>query len=569
VTRAAALDGLEVLAVVQDPALSRVLSAVAQEEKDVLRTSTTVEGALELTRARPPAVVFLELAVEGGAGLALCHHLPALAPGVEVHVIASTQELERGGEALSLGASGVIVLPVTGDAIARVLSAVKARACRASETAALEQRVATSLRRIDVYDRLVRFARGAAPSEAVRAIAEGVAQLSSAAGVALYATFGDEKSERVRLAASGTAVDLPSTSAPADLARLVALRSAKVVPLVAAGSELGILVLEGMPASADADVGNVADLAAAMLAFIDRHDRDAPRLGAGPSSFLALAERLLGVATRHGRRASLLAISFAEGERSVRRDAIAAEIGEIVRATDALSGNDDGDLLLFLPETGALGAHACRRRIAARLGGDRRARSRGGPARGPESSRRLGSPVSVGVAAFPHDGTSLLRLVRSARTRAREDAVSSVHVLGLDLLALDELVDTLLARPMIDAGPRSPLPLDVASTALFSLVTRACEEGKRGGAISVTTTLQPGLGVAAAARSASSPRVLDVRAQPSCEDIEAVVVEAEHGTWVCCGRLRGDRFHGVHAADPLLADILVRRLTAAGGALAG
>ncbi len=560
--------GLVVLAVAQDPATVGTLQAVVRDEGGTLHVARAIEEALSLAQSHAPDVAFVDLSVEEGAALALCHHLPALRPTMGVHAVVSARDLERGAEALSLGAVGVLVAPVTGDALGRIFSERRRRATETARLSELERKIAFERRRVDIYDRLVRFARGAAPSEAVRAIVEGVAQLSSAKGVALYATFGDEKSERVRLAAIGTALDLPSTSAPADLARLVQVRSARVVPLVTSGVELGILVLDAVPPGVESDVANVADLAAAMLSIIDRHDRDVlPSRAAPPSSFQGVADRLLALAARHDRRASVLAIAFSETDTRARRDAVAAEISEIVRATDALSGNDDGDLLLFLPETSGLGAHACRRRIVARLSGDRRARPRGSP-RGPDS-RTSASPVCIGVATFPHYGTTVKRLVRTARTRARDDGRSAVHGLGLEQLALPEIVDTLLSRPMLDAGPRSPFPLDVASTALFSLVVRACTDAKRGGAVSVTTTLQPGLGVAAAARSATNPRVLDVRGQTACEDLEAVVVEAEHGTWVCCGRLRGDRFHGVHAADPLLADVLVRRLTTAGGPSAG
>jgi hypothetical protein len=136
-------------------------------------------------------------------------------------------------------------------------------------------------------------------------------------------------------------------------------------------------------------------------------------------------------------------------------------------------------------------------------------------------------------------------------------------------MPLQEVVDALIARPMLDAGPRSPYPLDVAGAALFALVARACREALRGGETSVLTTLQPGLGVAAAARQVATPKVLDVRSEPGCANIEAIVVEGEHGTWVCCGRLIGERFRGVHCADPLLADVVSRRIAAAGGSNAG
>lgn len=80
--------------------------------------------------------------------------------------------------------------------------------------------------------------------------------------------------------------------------------------------------------------------------------------------------------------------------------------------------------------------------------------------------------------------------------------------------------------------------------------------------MNVYSTLQSGLGVAAAARQVTNPRVVDVRGEKGCENLEAIVVEAEHGAWVCAGRVVSDRFRGVHAADPLLADVLLRRLAA-------
>jgi hypothetical protein len=403
----------------------------------------------------------------------------------------------------------------------------------------------------------------------VRAIVDGVSQLSAAQGVALYATFGKEDSERVLLAALGSALDLPATSQPADLSRLVQARQARVVPLVAASGELGMLVLDHAPPAAEPEITQLADLAAAMLSLVDRQDNiDEGAKLSPPRHFRSVAERMLTLAGRHDRRASVLAIAI-PGDRATKREEAIAEIADLIRTTDALCGAEDGDLLLFLPETTGLGAHACRRRILARLAGERRARpSRASIVRSQETKSK-GVPIAIGVATFPHDGMSLKKLVRAARSRAHDDARSPVHPLGLESLGLAEVIDALIARPMFDAGPRSPYPLDVACAALFSLVARACKEATRGGETTVVTTLQPGLGVAAAARQVSVPKVHDVRAAPGCENVEAIVVEAEHGAWVCCGRVVGERFRGVHAADPLLADVLSRRISAAGGTHAG
>jgi CheY-like chemotaxis protein len=557
---------LRVLAVFGDAAVGEALEHVVREEGDIFDSARSIDAAVAAASARSVDVAFVDLAVDGGAALALCHHLPSLCPGVVVYALAGPRELERGAEALSLGAAGVIVSPPTGDALARVLAGVKADALRKTQVNLLEDKLARERKRLETYDRLVRFARGAAQSDAVRAIVDGVSQLSGAKGVALYATFGDPESERVRLSAVGSALDLPATSQPADLSRLVQARHARVVPLVSGGGELGILVLDQAPNLAEPEVESVADLAAAMLSLVDRHDQvDESVRVYPPRHFRTVADRMLTLASRHERRASVLAITLPSPGR---REEATLEIADIVRNTDAMCGTEDGDLLIFLPETASLGAHACRRRILARLSGDRRARSKGNVARTQEP-RSKGPPVSVGVSTFPHDGATLKRLVKAARTRAFDDGRSPVHTLSLDAMPLDELVDALIARPMLDAGPRSPYPLDVPGSALFALVTRACQEALRGGATSVTTTLQPGLGVAAAGRQVTSPRVLDVRGERGCADIEAVVVEAEHGAWVCCGRLIGERFRGVHCADPLLADVLTRLLVAAGSSDAG
>ena len=568
---------LKVLVIVEDQATRRAIEHVVNDDGDTLVIAGTVEEAVSLSSAQPIDVAFVELRVEGGAAIALCHHLPGVIPGIKLVAIVHPVEIDRGPEALSLGATSVLVAPLTGEALAHALAAVKADNARKREVTLLEQTLARERKRLEIYDRLVRFARGAAPSDAVRAIVDGVAQLTAAQGVALYATFGDDESERVLLAALGTAVDLPKSCPPADLSRLVQARGARVVPLVASPGELGMLVLDRAPQKAEPEIAQLADLAAAMLSIIDRPDVDESMRIFPPKHFRTVADRLLTLAQRHDRRASVLAITI-PGDKPNRREEATREIADIVRTTDALSGVEEGDLVLLLPETSALGAHACRRRILARLAGDRRARPKAARVGRADEPRTLGpyrgeparaAPVSVGVATFPHDGATLRRLVGAARARANDDARSSVHALALDGLALGELVDTLLSRPMLDAGPRSSYPLDLACSALFTLAARACQEAQRGGESQVTTTLQPGLGLAAAARQVGAPRVHDVRGELGCEDVEAIVIEAEHGTWVCCGRIEGDRFQGVHAADPLLADVLERRIIAAGRVHAG
>jgi hypothetical protein len=56
-----------------------------------------------------------------------------------------------------------------------------------------------------------------------------------------------------------------------------------------------------------------------------------------------------------------------------------------------------------------------------------------------------------------------------------------------------------------------------------------------------------------------------VRASSPGESIEALAILAEHGAYALIGRSEGGVVRGLHAADPLLADLLAERLGKAAG----
>lgn len=225
-----------------------------------------------------------------------------------------------------------------------------------------------------------------------------------------------------------------------------------------------------------------------------------------------------------------------------------------------------------------MGALACRKRIHSRIG-ERYVNlgaalsSRGGAPNAPRWPSPL--PIWVGVSTFPHDGDNFERLLRTARTRAQDEADSPLHALGIGDQSLSDITNILLAKPVLDAGLNSPYPIELASPALSALVSQVCREARRGGKPRILVTLQSGLGLAASARHAlqadapGSVQVFDLREMEGCRDLEAVVVIGEHGTWVCAGRVEKDRFRGVHSADPLLADLIADRLVGLGGVNAG
>jgi GGDEF domain-containing protein len=393
--------------------------------------------------------------------------------------------------------------------------------------------------------------------------------------VALYAAFDGQNAECVRLATNGSARDMPAVARMEELAKTFELRRAHPISLSTSHGLLGIVAVEGGPPEIEREMGTLIELATVILALVDS------RRSRGPSmkddrgrvythAYLQdIGAHEIDKAKRHGRRVSILCIDIVDADRVARAE-LEDLVEQVVRESDVVAVQPPGEYYLLLPETGTLGAHACRRRLLVRADGDRRAKSASAASdrRGPV---RRTSPIAIGVASFPHDGASLDRLMRLARSRAHAQARSAVHGLQLASLSLPEVVDTLLAKPILDIGPSSPSPLELATPAMLSLIGQACREARRGGAAAMMVTVQPGAGMASAVRQAVRDaknvlvRAIDARAAPACDDVEAIVVEAEHGSWVCCGRTTHDRFRGIHAADPLLCDLMAHRLAQAGG----
>ena len=372
---------------------------------------------------------------------------------------------------------------------------VRARLAAEREKARLETDLAAAKRRNVLMDRVVQLAHGGAHSEVARAIMEALAEVAYARGAALYAAFDPQpRGECVRLASLGTvagaAADAPRRGAPAPRDRA---RGAQVVPLGIAERLLALVLLEGGDPGRERDLAAIASLAATVLAFVDAGEvgpRGAARMTldgrARVYSFGYLqdiAGREIEKAKRHGRRLASACILLDKESVAKARAELEQVVLGVVRDTDVLARFDDHEFYLLLPETGALGAHACRRRLLIRAEGDRRARTPASDRRGPVSMRPgRGVPLSIGVAAYPHDGAGLDRLLRAARQRADDGARSAVHTLGLAPMPLAEIIDVLLARPMMGAAFGSPYPLELVAPAMMSLVAAACREARRGGA---------------------------------------------------------------------------------------
>jgi ActR/RegA family two-component response regulator len=545
---------LRVLVASQNASTLRTIAGAITPTGDLVFTTSDVAEALATAAGEKTEVAFVDVMLDSGAGLALVHHLTVAFPGITVYALAPESNLELGSQAVALGAIGFVSSPPSGDALLHAIGEVKARRAAEREKGRLESDLAAAKRRNALMDRVVQLAHGGAHSEVARAIMEALAEVSEARGAALYAAFDPPRGECVRLAAMGITQDLAASYRGEDLLRVATERGAAVVPLGVAERLLALVLLEGADPARERDVAAIGSLAATVLAFVD----------AGES-------RPRDTAKRHGRRLAVAAILLDREAGTKARAELEQVVLSVVRDTDVLARFDDHEFYLLLPETGALGAHACRRRLLVRAEGDRRSRTPASDRRGPVSMRPgRGVPLSIGVAAYPHDGVKLDRLLRAARQRASDAARSAVHTLALAPMPLGEIIDVLLARPMMGAGFGSPYPLDLVAPAMLTLVSSACLEARRGGAANILVTARAGMGMASAARQVDGGReaavqLADIRSSPRCENAEAIVINAEHGAWVCCGRRDEDRFRGVHAADPILADLVAQRLSQASG----
>jgi GGDEF domain-containing protein/DNA-binding NarL/FixJ family response regulator len=576
----AADDGaLRILAASQEDATLQTISGAVATSGDLLFATTDLAEAIATAAGEKAELAFVDVMLDGGAGLALVHHLTTAFPGIAVYALAPESNLELGSQAVALGAVGFVSSPPSGDALLHAVGEVRARHGAQREKARLEADLAASKRRNVLMDRVVQLAQGGAQSEVARAIMEALSEVSDARGATLYAASDPQpQAECVRLAAMGISQDFPTNTRGGELLRFAAGRGAAVVPLGVAERLLAIVIIEGGDPARERDVAAIASLAATVLAFVDagegRSREPIPDGRARVYTFGYLqdiASREIDKAKRHARRLALAAILLDKDAGAKARAELEQVVLSVVRDTDVLARFNDHEFYLLLPETGALGAHACRRRLLLRAEGDRRARTPASDRRAPISTRAgRGVPLSIGVAAYPHDGASLDRLLRSARQRAAEASRSAVYTLGLAPMPLSEIIDVLLARPMMGAGFGSPYPLDLVAPAMLSLVAAACREARRGGPASILVTARAGMGMSSAARQAELGRetavqLADVRSAPRCDNAEAIVINAEHGAWVCCGRRDEDRFRGVHAADPMLADLVAQRLAQAGG----
>jgi CheY-like chemotaxis protein len=569
--------GLRVVAVVSDPDTVELLGRTLASSGDVLSVATDLAEGLTRVSSHVPDVAFVDVAEGQTAGLAVLHHVRALAPGVPVYALLRPDRLELGTQAIALGAAGVLVLPLTGDDVLTTLAEVRTRRAEKELYRELQRSAHAARLESELFARVAELADCETRREAAGRLVGALGTAGSRRTI-VYLPTGEGQRQLLRAAASEGAPEGPAFCEEMELNAFAEEQGLEVVRLALKRELGGIVLAERLLETLGDDVRQTAMSAltaqgATLLSLIGAREEARrggmkdPRSSAYTFAyFVDVAGREIDMARRHKRRFALATIgvhSRSEERADSPEPTLATVEGVLgaVRDTDVLARVDANEFYLLLPETGGLGAHACRRRVLERLGA---------------AGATVDYDIGVGVAVYPHDGGDLSRLLRMARHRAEICRVSVVGTLGLRNLGLAEIVDTLLARPAIHESSatlvESPRAVELPMTDVAGLIGAGIREAQRGGPIIAAVTRRAGVGIGGAlggeiAREGDDRRVqaVDVSHAPGCANVEACAVIAEQGAYALLGRSEGHVVRAVHAADPVLVDLLVQRLGEAAG----
>ncbi len=562
---------LNVLLVTEDPQTTQLVTRTLAGSSDELGVATDLSEGLAKALAEVPDIVLVDLGLGNNAGLAVVHHLRALSTATAIYALTKHDAFDLGPQALALGASGVLVLPLSGDEVVRTLATV--RAGRAEQAERVQLRKVAS-----IAERTRRFSLALAEFPATnsrRETAERIAGLLTRSGAnhaVIYMPTGEGSRQWMRLGRAGKVDTSPTFAEELDIMAWAQQAAFELYRLVLARQSVTLVLLE---AGHGPELGELAEMLTvvgpqiattlSLAAEREQSNRGAmkdPRSSAYTFAyFVDVTGREIDKARRYGRRFALATLGLDLPKQPTQGNDPSVQVVEqvlaCVRDTDVLARVDDGEFYLLLPETGGTGAHSCRRRVMRQLTVSEM-----------NGSTDLGT--AMGVATFPQDGLDLSQLLRIARHRAEISRHSPVRRLGLDRLSLPEILDSLLWRldeASQGLGIEAPQILNLPMVDAVGLALAVINEACRGGETKVVASIHSGLSIGGAVRGGlSSEReqlqveIVDLNSHPACRDLEVLVVIAEHGVYSVIGRSSAGQLRALHHAEPILADLIVQRL---------
>jgi ActR/RegA family two-component response regulator/GGDEF domain-containing protein len=580
--------GLRVIGIVGEADTGELMGRVFARSGDELELATDLAEGLARTASDPYDVAFVDVSMGKNAGLALVHHLRAVSGDVAVYALVGPAGLELGTQAVALGASGVLFLPLNGDDLLTAVGDVRARREERRARRRLEQEAAALRMGASLAQQVAAIAEARDRAAAAERVAAVLAEVRGADAVLVYLPAAEGSRQLMRAATRGVLEDAPTFCEEMELLEWARRAHLDVVPLVLEKRRVGLAMVGGKPATREQQslLGVVAAQAATTLALVDEREQSHRGQMKDPGSsaytfayFVDIAGREIDKARRHSRRFALATVGVLHEDSRAPAEAEAAPAAGVeivervlgaVRDTDVLARVDEAEFYLLLPETGGTGAHTCRRRIMRHLGAL-------GGRRGPAAD---GTDVTIGVATFPHNGTDLSRLLRVAKHRADAMRASSVRRLGLDKLPLPEVLEALFWSTHATDGSRGGLEtlhvIELPLMDAMAVALTAVEEALRGGAVEIAATQRPGVCTATAVRSLLGREredvvfhALDATGSAEHRELEALTVIAEHACYVMLGRVDRSTMRAIHSADPLLADLVTQRLGEAAGVRLG
>lgn len=572
-------DGeLQIVAIVRDPEAISLLEGALVHSGDHLSLAGELAEGLTLVSAQVPDVALVDVTMGDAAGLAVVHHIRALSPQTAVFALTRPDRLELGMQAMALGSTGTLVLPLSGDDVLTALTDVRQRRAERAERARLE--------RATIGDRAL-AALAADITElgdivSERVLAERLAKLLrdrlSASRVLVYLGAGEASRQLMRTAVANPSGNEPPFCDELELLKYANDEGLEVVRLALRREQFGLILVGGLSpdARSDALLSLTGSLATLVLVLVRAREQSTRGAMKDPESsaytfayFVDVAGREIDMARRHNRRFALATIVVQTNPESNARPSreptveAAERVLAAVRDTDVLARVDANEFYLLLPETGGLGAQACRRRVLEQLGSE---------------TTKGGLEVVMGLANFPHDGADLSRLLRVAKHRADASAASIVERFNLEGLALAELLDTLLGRVAVQAARgggdlEAPRYIELPAMDVIELALSAVREAVRAGETRVVATQHNGISIGGAVRAevvremeGVRLEVLDTNAVPGAENADILLIVAQHTCYSFVGRSEGNLVRAVHSADPRLTDVLMARLSEATGA---
>lgn len=390
------MTALSVLLVTENGSVSGIVAAALRPWHDVLDVTHDAADAME--RSARNDVVLIDLTVQGGGGLALLHFLHARDPGIAIIAMVPTGDSEADGVAHALGVSATVPLPLTGDELLTVLSPLREKKAAAESTARVPKaRPEQGADLTPVLNAQDLHELAGALATVCAAITGGSARvvLEDGRGGEAHAHAGGEEARNTReLTARDEPIGMLYLSHPVE-------GSLELDRALAAAGALAV-ALRKADSSAREGIKDPETSAYTFAYFVDVAGREIER------------------ARRYDRRFGLLTFTidnYAELNASASPTALRESMRELVdtildtvRDSDVLAHVEADEFYLLLPETGRLGALACRRRITEKQ--SRRA----------ELARLEDRPalaVALGVASFPRDGRDLTTLLFASQKRGR------------------------------------------------------------------------------------------------------------------------------------------------------